>query len=101
MGSFDLDLQTVEKEIDRDEDGTEPSSRRIALGVLDGTNDHREWFDIVDSGDVLVLSIQGDLPDLAGELAPMVKERGGNVVHFRDFLIVSPADVRIDTERLK
>ena len=98
---FDLDLQTVEQEIQPEDDEETPGERRIVLGVLDATSDQREWFDVVDRGDVLVLSVDGDLSDLAGDLAPMVKERGGNVVHFRQFLIVSPADVSIDADRLR
>ena len=97
---FDLDLQTVEQEIEGGDESETPGERRIVLGVLDGTTDQREWFDVVDAGNVLVLSVDGDLRELAGELAPMVKERSGNVVHFRDFLIISPADVYIDSERL-
>jgi SepF-like predicted cell division protein (DUF552 family) len=100
-GSFDLDLQTVEQEIESDDgDGGDPSNRRIVLGVLDGTTDEREWFEEVERGDVLVLAIEGELTELAADLAPRVKERGGNLVHFRDFLIVTPADVSVDAERL-
>ena len=100
-GSFDLDLQTVEQEIERaDDQEGDPSDRRIVLGVLDGTTDEREWFEVVERGDVLVLAIEGELTELAADLAPRVKERGGNLVHFREFLIVTPADVSVDAERL-
>jgi SepF-like predicted cell division protein (DUF552 family) len=55
---------------------------------------------VVERGNVLVLAIEGELTELAADLAPRVKERGGNLVHFRDFLIVTPADVSVDAERL-
>ncbi|PSP54527.1 hypothetical protein BRC82_10120 [Halobacteriales archaeon QS_1_67_19] len=98
--SFDLDLQTVEREIERGDEGEEPQNRRIVLGVLDGTTDVDDWFETVQGGDVLVLAIEGDLSELAADLAPRVKERGGNLVHFRDFLIVTPAGVSVDADRL-
>lgn len=96
---FDLDLQTVEQEIE-DGDDHEQSDRRIVLGELDGTTDEREWFEVIERGDVLVLAIEGDLPELAADLAPRVKERGGNLIHFREFLIVTPTDVSVDADRL-
>jgi SepF-like predicted cell division protein (DUF552 family) len=97
---FDLDLQTVEQEIADDEEGTDGTDRRIVLGELDGTTDEREWFEVVDRGNVLVLAVDGELSELAADLAPRVKERGGNLIHFREFLIVTPRDVSVDTERL-
>ncbi|WP_435177855.1 DUF5779 family protein [Halorussus sp. AFM4] len=100
MGSFDLDLQTVEKEIDDGDTDREQSDRRIVLGELNGETDEREWFEVIDRGDVLVLAIEGELAELAADLAPRVKERGGNLIHFREFLIVTPADVSVDTDRL-
>jgi hypothetical protein len=99
-GGFDLDLQTVEEEIEPDDDADELGDRRIVLGVLDGTTDEREWFEVVERGDVLVLAIEGELTDLATDLVPRVKERGGNLVHFREFLIVTPANVSVDADRL-
>lgn len=98
---FDLDLQTVEQEIEEsDGDQSGQSDRRIVLGVLDATTDEREWFEVIERGNVLVLAIEGELSELAADLAPRVKERGGNLVHFREFLIVTPADVSVDTDRL-
>ncbi|USZ68276.1 DUF5779 family protein [Halorussus salilacus] len=101
---FDLDLNAVEREIESAEDGDggdgEGTDRRIVLGVLDGTTDDTEWFRVVERGDVLVLAVEGDLPELAADLAPRVKERGGNLVHFREFLLVTPADVHVDSDRL-
>ncbi|WP_135830233.1 DUF5779 family protein [Halorussus halobius] len=99
MGNgFDLDLQTVEQEITDEGDGD--ADRRIVLGVLDGTTDEREWFETVDGGDVLVLAVEGDLSELAADLAQLVKERGGQLVHFREFLVVTPPDVTVDSSRL-
>ncbi|MFC4450436.1 DUF5779 family protein [Halorussus aquaticus] len=97
---FDLDLQTVEQEIEDSDDDREQGDRRIVLGELDGSTDEREWFEVIERGDVLVLAIEGDLPELAADLAPRVKERGGNLIHFRDFLIVTPTDVSVDADRL-
>lgn len=99
---FDLDLQTVEQEITDADDAEigDGGDRSIVLGTLDGETDEREWFEVVDRGDVLVLSIEGELTELAADLAPRVKERGGNLVHFREFLIVTPADVSVDSDRL-
>ena len=100
-GGFDLDLQTVEQEIEQsDGDESGESDRRIVLGVLDGTTDEREWFGVIERGDVLVLAIEGELAELAADLARRVKERGGNLVHFREFLIVTPANVTVDSDRL-
>lgn len=98
---FDLDLQTVEQELEdvEDEEGG-ASDRRIVLGELDGTTDESEWLDHVERGNVLVLSIEGDLNELAADLAPRVDGNGGSLVHFRGFLIVTPADVTVDTDRL-
>ena len=98
---FELDLQTVEQEIvDASDAEGGDGDRRIVLGTLDGETDEREWFGVVDRGDVLVLAIEGELTELAADLAPRVKERGGNLVHFRDFLIVTPPDVSVNSDRL-
>lgn len=97
---FDLDLNSVEQEIERRDDADGEGNRRLVLGVLDGTTDERDWFRVVERGDVLVLAIEGDLSELATDLAPRVKERGGSLVHFREFLLVTPADVTIDSSRL-
>ncbi|MFC7080456.1 DUF5779 family protein [Halorussus caseinilyticus] len=97
---FDLDLQAVEQEIEDDGDGGDQIDRRIVLGELDGTTDERDWFEVIDRGNVLVLAVEGDLPELASDLAPRVKERGGSLIHFREFLVVTPADVSVDADRL-
>lgn len=94
MADFDLDLGTIEEELD------EEAGRRVVLGVLDGSTPGEEWVEAVAGGDVLVLAVDGTLTDLAEGFAPEVREAGGSVVHFRDFLIVAPPDVAVDTERL-
>ncbi|WP_227354160.1 DUF5779 family protein [Haladaptatus salinisoli] len=91
---FDLDLQSAEKEMDFSD------GERIVLGVLDGTTPIEERVEAVDRGNVLVLAVEGDLNELASDLAPAIKKRGGNLVHFRKFLIVSPPDFEIDTSEL-
>jgi hypothetical protein len=100
MADFDgLDLQSVEAELD--EDGESDGSDRVVLGVLDGTTDPAEWIETVDSGATLVLNVEGDLNELAAGFARDVKEGGGELMHFRDFLIVTPPGVDIDAERLE
>ena len=68
---FDLDLQAVEEEIDHTEDA------RVVLGVLDGTTPAEERVAAVERGHVLVLAIDGDLNELAADIAPAVKRRDG------------------------
>lgn len=95
MSEFDLDLGTIERELD-DDDG----DRRIVLGVLDGSTPGEEWLEELAHGNVLVLAISGTLTELAADFAPEVKDAGGAVIHFREFLVVAPPDVSIDTDRL-
>lgn len=93
-----LDLQSVEDQLD---DGEQPAtSDRVVLGILDGTTPPEEWTELVDSGSVLVLSVEGELNELAAGFARDVKELGGELMHFRGFLIVTPPGVAIDTTRL-
>jgi hypothetical protein len=101
MGDFDgLDLQSVEDQMDEEtEDGG--GSNRVVLGVLDGTTPPYEWLDIIESGVVLVLNVKGDLNELAAGFARDVKEAGGQLMHFRGFLIVTPPGVSIDADRLE
>ncbi len=100
MGDFDgLDLQSVEEQLDDEEDDSGGSSR-VVLGVLDGTTEPTEWVSITESGNVLVLNVKGDLNELAAGFARDIKEGGGNLMHFRGFLIVTPPGVAIDTDRL-
>lgn len=96
MSDFDLDLQAVE---DQMEDGEREGSH-IVLGVLDGSTPDGEWLAEIAGGAVLVLSVDGDVNELASGFARDVKADGGDLVHFRDFLIVTPPGVVIDTERL-
>ena len=95
MGDFDLDLQTAEGELDEPEpDG------QVVLGVLDGTTDPEEWIEHVEGDDVLVLNVEGDLNDLAAGFAREVRDLGGELMHFRGFLVVSPPGREIDSDRL-
>jgi len=48
----------------------------------------------------LVLSVDGDLNELAAGFAREVKDMGGELMHFRGFLVVTPPGVTIDTDRL-
>jgi len=90
-----LDLQAVEDQLDDPESGD-----RVVLDVLDGTTPPEEWVDLVGSGAVLVLSVDGDLNELAAGFARDIRDGGGGLVHFRGFLVVTPASVDIDTDRL-
>lgn len=94
MSEFDLDLGSIERELDTDE------PPRIVLGVLDGETPGEEWIEEIAQGSVLVLNIDGDLSDLASDFANEVKANGGTLVHFRGFLIVAPPQITIDTDRL-
>ena len=97
MSDFDLDLRAVEEHIDEeavDLDGD------IVLGILDGSTPPAEWTDVIASGNVLVLCVEGDVNELAAGFARDVKEAGGNLVHFRGFLIVTPPGVEVNTSRL-
>jgi len=100
MSDFDgLDLQSVEDQIDEGaEDGG--GSGRVVLGVLDGSTPPEEWVETVEGGAVLVLNVDGDINELAAGFARDVKEAGGELMHFRGFLIVTPPDVDIDANRL-
>jgi len=99
MSDFDgLDLQAVEDQMAADEETG--GSHRVVLGVLDGTTDDEEWVEAIEDGQVLVLNVDGDLNTLASGFARPVKDAGGDLMHFRGFLIVTPAGVRIDKSRL-
>ena len=94
MSDFDLDLGSIEREMDEAVDG------RVVLGVLDGETPSEEWAREVEEGNVLVLNVVGDMNELASGFARDVKEGGGSLIHFRDFLIVTPPGIEVDTERL-
>ncbi len=97
MSDFEgLDLQSVEDQMD---EGDQP--RSVVLGVLDGTTADEEWLSTVESGAVLVLNVDGDLNDLAAGFARDIKEAGGELMHFRGFLVASPPGVAIDADRLE
>ncbi len=99
MSDFDgLDLQSVEDQLDEGDPGG--GSTRVVLGVLDGTTAPEEWLGTVERGAVLVLNVEGDLNELAAGFARDVKESGGELMHFRGFLIVTPPDIDIDAGRL-
>jgi hypothetical protein len=101
MTDFDgLDLQSVEHELDEGA-GDGERAGRIVLGVLDGTTPPEDWIATVDSGATLVLNVEGDLNELAAGFARDIKEGGGELMHFRDFLIVTPPGVDIDADRLE
>ena len=102
MEEFDgLDLQAVEDRLDSGDGEDEPlASDRVVLDVLDGTTAPEEWVQLVASGVVLVLHVDGDLNELAAGFAREVRDGGGSLMHFRGFLVVTPADVAIDANRL-
>ena len=95
MTDFDLDLRSAEEQIDDAE-----ADGNVVLGVLDGTTDPQEWVRSVEYGNVLMLSVEGNINNLAAGFAREVKDIGGKLMHFRGFLIVTPSGVDIDSDRL-
>ena len=93
-----LDLQSVEDQLDEEDD--ERASERVVLGALDGSTPPEEWVSVVESGSVLVLNVEGDLNELAAGFARDIKENGGELMHFRGFLVITPPGVDIDADRL-
>lgn len=100
MSDFSLDLRNAEEELDISEDVEGAFDGQIVLGVLDGTTPDEEWLGEIAEGNVLFLAIEGDLNELASGFARDVKEAGGNLTHFRRFLIVAPPGVSVNNERL-
>ena len=96
MSDWDLDLRDAEEQMDE----AFAAGGDVVLGVLDGTTDPEEWVRSVDYGNTLVLSIEGDLNELAAGFAREVKDMGGELMHFRGFLVVSPPGASIDTDLL-
>ncbi|MGM0605070.1 MAG: DUF5779 family protein [Halobacteriota archaeon] len=94
MSEFDLDLRTAEDHLEA------LPTEEVVLGVLDGSTPPEEWIMAVDNGNVLVLAVEGDLNALAAGFAREIKDMGGELMHFREFLIVSPAETAINTDRL-
>lgn len=102
MSDFDgLDLQSVEDQLDDDSETDGPGgSSRVVLAALDGTTPPEEWIQLVEDGAVLVMNVEGDLNELASGFARDVHDEGGQLMHFRGFLIVTPPGVSIDADRL-
>jgi len=101
MEEFDgLDLQAVEDRLDAGGDDAPLASDRVVLDVLDETTPPEEWIQLVASGAVLVLHVDGDLNELAAGFARDIRDGGGSLMHFRGFLVVTPTDVDIDADRL-
>ena len=94
MTDFDLDLRDAEAEL-----GDLPSDQ-VVLGVLDGETPADEWIQAVKQGNILVLSVDGDLNKLAAGFAREIKGMGGELMHFREFLVVTPPEIQINTDRL-
>lgn len=100
MSGFDLDLKSVEDQLPGDDDSEDATGPHVVLGILDGTTPAEEWHAHVDSGDVLVLDVDGNVNELAAGFARDVKDDGGSLIRFRGFLIVTPPGIDIDTDRL-
>ncbi len=96
MSDWDLDLRDAEEQMEEAFSG----DGDVVLGVLDGTTAPDEWIRVVDYGNTLVLSIDGDLNELAAGFARDIRDMGGELMHFRGFLVVTPPGTGIDTDRL-
>jgi hypothetical protein len=94
MADFDLNLRGAEAQLD------DIPSGEVVLGILDGTTDPAEWIQAVTQGNVLVLSVEGDLNTLAAAFARDIRDMGGELMHFRGFLVVTPPSTAINTDRL-
>jgi len=94
MSDFNLNLSEAEEHLGDDVEGD------VVLGVLDGSTDPDLWIDAIESDNVLVLAVEGDLNELAKGFARPVRDLGGSLTHFRRFLVVAPPGVDIDTDRL-
>ena len=94
MADFDLDLREAEAQLD------DMPSDEVVLGVLNGETEDAEWVQSITQGNVLVLSVEGDLNELAAGFAREIKDMGGELMHFREFLIITPPETAINTGRL-
>ena len=94
MTEFDLDLRGAEAQLD------EMPSDEVVLGMLNGETEDAEWVQSITQGNVLVLSVEGDLNELAAGFAREIKDMGGELMHFREFLIITPPETAINTDRL-
>jgi len=72
MSDWDLDLRDAEEQMDE----AFAAAGDVVLGVLDGTTDPDEWVRSIDYGNTLVLSVDGDLNELAAGFAREVKGYG-------------------------
>ncbi|MFB6301590.1 MAG: DUF5779 family protein [Haloferacaceae archaeon] len=97
MGDFDLDLRGAEEQLT---EGGDADPGDVVLGVLDGSTDPEEWVAAIGAGKVLVLAVEGDVNRRAAGFARDVADMGGTLMHFRDFLIVTPDGIEIDNDRL-
>lgn len=98
MNEIDLDLQTVEEELE--DQGGDDEDRRVVLGILDGTTPDEEWVETVEDGNALVLAVEGDVNELAAGFARDVNDIDGDLMHFRGFLVVTPSGLSIDASRV-
>jgi len=106
MSDFDLDLRAVEDMMDDQEEAEGGVVLDVALlrdrpRPLAGRGrpvEHAQ--DDAEEGNVLVLAVEGDVNELAAGFAGEVREAGGDLVQFREFLVVSPPGVGIDRSRL-
>ena len=94
MAECDLDLREAEARLD------DMPSDEVMLGVLDGETEDTEWVQSITQGNVLVLSVEGDLNELAAGFAREIKDMGGELMHFREFLVITPPETAINTDRL-
>jgi hypothetical protein len=101
-----LDLQAVESQLEDgpdEDDSTIPEDGpgvRLVLDILDGSTPDGEWIELVESGAVLVLNVEGDMNTLAAGFGREIHAQGGELMHFRDFLLVAPPGVDLDASRL-
>lgn len=96
---FDLDLRNAEAELDTEELSSELDVD-VVLGILDGSTPPEEWTELILDGAVCILAVEGDLNELAAPFAADVNDEGATLMHFRDFLVISPPGVKIDADRL-
>lgn len=95
MSDFDLDLRNAESYLD-----AEDVEGSVVLGVLDGSTPDDRYVADIEAGNVLVLAVEGDMNKLAAGFARDVKDLGGQLMHFRKFLVITPPGVDINTDRL-
>mgnify|MGYP006876367295 CR=1 FL=1 len=96
MADWDLDLRDAEAELD----SPVPAGGDVVLDVLDGSTEPAAWVRHIEAGDVLALAVDGDLNERAAGFAREGRDAGGSLMHFRGFLIVTPPETAIDTDRL-